>query len=188
MSFVSPPVLSVLELFNGPLAGMRFADVDAEGLASLVARVDAAGADVSAAEAKLSELQQALTVQQEALLALAHRALAYARVYAESNEELLSELNGISLPRPAKPRKASAAKSSDVSGPPGAVRAQPEASAAAELNPGAQSIEGRAIELDVESTEASAVPVAPNARKVRRGRAALSEAQPDEDARASASE
>ena len=187
MSFVPPPVLSVLELFKGPLAGMRFADVDADGLASLIARVDAAGAEATDAEAKLAELQQALAVQQDALLALAQRALAYARVFAESHEELLSELNGISLPRSGKPRKASSGKSSDAPGAPVQVQLDSEP-VLAELAFGAGSVEARAIELDSEPTNAHAVPVVPSARKSRRARAALSDAQLDEEARASASE
>lgn len=194
MSIVPPSVLSVLELFKGPLAGMRFADVDADGLSSLLASVEAAGVEVTAAEVQLAELQQALAVQQEALLALAQRALAYARVYAESHDELLNELNGISMPRPAKPRKASAPKFPDPPSAEGSVQA-PAASASAgdERAPHAAAAEGRAIEFDSgpsEASEASEAPAMPvsSARKSRRTRAAISDSQADEDTRASASE
>ena len=100
-----PAVQSVLELFQGPLANVRFADVDAAGLASLAGEVDAAAAEVEAHEATLVELKQSLAQRQEALLALAQQALAYARVYAENNDEqLLDVIGAIALPRATSPR------------------------------------------------------------------------------------
>src|SRR3954466_15377885 len=106
----SPAIQSVLDLFKGPLAKVRFADIDAAGLASLAAEVESAAGEVNEHEGKLAELRQTLTERQEALLVLAQRALAYARVYAENNDELLEELNRISLPRATKARKPSATK------------------------------------------------------------------------------
>jgi hypothetical protein len=110
MTSLSPQIQSVLELFKGPLASVRFADIDATGLANLAAEVEAVGSEAEEQEAKLAELRQDLAQKQEALLVLAQRALAYARVYAENDEPLLEELNRIALPRAAKPRKPSAAK------------------------------------------------------------------------------
>jgi hypothetical protein len=112
MTSLSPPVQSVLELFQGPLANVRFGDIDAAGLAKLAAEVEAASSEVREQENKLSELRQTLAQGQDALLALAQRALAYARVYAEDDEELLDAVNRISLPRAAKPRKAPASAKS----------------------------------------------------------------------------
>ena len=89
-----PPVQSILELFQGPLSNMRFADVDAAGLAQLAAEVEGAAAEVEAREAALVELRQNLAQRYEALLALSHQALAYARVYAENNDEQLLETIG----------------------------------------------------------------------------------------------
>ncbi len=100
----------MLELFKGPLASVRFADVDATGLANLAAEVESAADELNGHEAKLAELRHELAGRQEALLLLAQRALAYARVYAENDDALLEELNRISLPRAAKPRKPSAPK------------------------------------------------------------------------------
>ena len=128
----SPPAIqSVLELFKGPLASVRFADVDAAGLANLAAEVESAANEVNGHEAKLAQLRQELVGRQEALLLLAQRALAYARVYAENDDALLEELNRIALPRGAKARKPNATKTSsadDAAAP--ALTAQ--ASAAAE--------------------------------------------------------
>lgn len=110
----APAVQSVLELFKGPLANLRFADLDAAGLANLAAEVENAAGELNSQEAKLAELRQELAGRQEALLLLAQRALAYARVYAENDDALLEELNRISLPRAAKARKPNAAKATNV--------------------------------------------------------------------------
>jgi hypothetical protein len=105
MTSTPEAVQAVLELFKGPLADVRFADVDASGLESVTVEVERALAAVQEQEAHLAALRLTLGERQEALLSLAHRALAYARVYAESDEALSARLNAISLPRVAKPRK-----------------------------------------------------------------------------------
>lgn len=105
MSSTPDAVQAVLELFKGPLAEVRFADVDAQGLENAAALVERAAAAVQERETELAALRVSLNEQQEALLSLAQRALAYARVYAESDEALAARLSAISLPRAAKPRK-----------------------------------------------------------------------------------
>ena len=112
MTSLSPAIQSVLELFKGPLSSVRFADIDAAGLATAATEVEAAASEVESQRAALSELEQGLAQRQEALLVLAQRALAYARVYAENDEPLLEELNRISLPRAAKARKPGSARAS----------------------------------------------------------------------------
>lgn len=121
MTSLTPPIQSVLELFQGPLANVRFADIDAAGLTKLAAEVEAASAEVDQQEQKLTELRQVLAQRQEALLTLAQQALAYARVYAENDEALLEELNRIVLPRSAKPKKPSAR----ANGPRDTAQAEP---------------------------------------------------------------
>lgn len=115
MSLISQPLQAVVALFEGPLAGVRFADIDASGLSKLSSEVENAAAEVEQQEAKLGELRQSLAQRQEALLGLAQQALAYARVYAENDEELLAKLNDISLPRATKPRKAAPTKARGAS-------------------------------------------------------------------------
>jgi len=119
MTSLSAPVQAVLELFQGPLSDVRFADVDAAGLANLAAEVEGAASAVTQQEAQLSELRQTLAERQEALLLLAQRAVAYARVYAEHDEALTEKLASITLPRAGKPRRASTAKapSAEASAP-----------------------------------------------------------------------
>jgi hypothetical protein len=189
MTFVASPVLSVLELFKGPLAGMHFADVNAEGLALLAANVERAGAEVASAEAKLAELRQALATEQDALLALTQRALAYARVYAENHDELMASLDGIALPRPTKPRKASSSKPSPAEAPARGPVAAPLEPADAQAAPApiAEATEAREVELDSERNEAEAAP-SPAGRKSRRNRLAAAEAQTSVTEGAGASE
>jgi hypothetical protein len=167
MTSLSPPIQSVLELFKGPLANVRFAEIDAAGLAKLAAEVEAAGAEVSNHEEKLSELRQTLAQRQEALLTLAQQALAYARVYAENDEALLEELNRIVLPRPAKPKKPSA----KTSGTRDASRANPAAETqGAEVSEEAEAAPEASVPSEVE--EAST-------RAVRKGRGRAAQAVAD---------
>lgn len=115
---LSPAIQAVLDLFQGPLAAVRFADIDAGTLATAAEEVESASAAVAAQEAQLAKLQQGLNEQQDALLVLAQRALAYARVYAEHDEALSEQLNRISLPRAPKARKASPAKAAEAQAAP----------------------------------------------------------------------
>lgn len=107
MSSLSSPLQAVIDVFSGPLDGVRFADIDGDGLAALATEVETLNSEVELHEARLAELREALAQKQESLLALAQQALAYARIYAESDEALSATLNEIALPRAAKPRKAS---------------------------------------------------------------------------------
>lgn len=169
MSSISPALQSVLDLFKGPLNNVRFADIDAEGLAGVAAEVEAAGEEVQRQEEQLAALRQTLAQRQEALLSLAQQALAYARVYAEHDERLLDELNRIALPRAAKPRKPGAAN-----GATRASRTEPNADAAgagAALDGGEEPLEPAAAD-GCDSSEGKADGARPrNGRKVR-GRAA----------------
>jgi hypothetical protein len=103
MSTIPQPVQSVLDLFVTCLADVRFADVDAATLARAASEVEAAAERLAAAQVTLDAASSTLKDRQEALLQQAHRALAYARVYAESDEALSAQLLAISLPR--QPRR-----------------------------------------------------------------------------------
>jgi len=105
MPTLSPSIQAVLDVFQGALAEVRFADIDAGALARLAAEVETTAGEVEAQEAKLGEMRQALSQRQELLLVHAQRALAYARVYAENDLELSEKLNAISLARAVKRAK-----------------------------------------------------------------------------------
>lgn len=102
---LEPGVASVLALFDGPLAAARFPSVDRDAFAELEADVAAARAEMEAArdalvraQAVLVERERALVGQEVALLARAHRALAYARVFAVDAPELERAVSAIHLP------------------------------------------------------------------------------------------
>ena len=105
MSLISPPIQALLELFDGELRDVRFADLDSAALNALAAQVTEAAQGVAAKQAALDEAQAALQERQGSLLQQAQRALAYAKVYAESDAELGAKLDAIALPRaPRRPR------------------------------------------------------------------------------------
>jgi hypothetical protein len=103
---ISPPIQSLLELFTNSLADVRFADLDGQTLARLAAGVSTAADTVATAQATLDAAREALSERQETLLHQSQRALAYARVFAESDETRTAQLEAIALPRPARRARA----------------------------------------------------------------------------------
>jgi hypothetical protein len=108
MSAVSPSIQAVIDLFEGPLSGVRFGDVDGAALRRLAEEAEAARGVLEAHQATLNALRHAMTERQEQLVAQAQRALAYARIYAENDESLTAQLATIHLPRAPKRPKAEA--------------------------------------------------------------------------------
>ena len=106
---LSPPIQSLLELFTTSLADVRFADLDGQTLARLAAGVTAAAETVAAAQSALDAAREALIERQDTLLHQAQRALAYARVFAESDETLTAQLDAITLPRATRRTRADGA-------------------------------------------------------------------------------
>lgn len=116
MSAIPPPVQHVLELFSNDLAQVRFGDVDAQTLSKATAAVEAAAAEVATLETAFADARAKLQENQDALLQQVHRALAYARVYAESDAELSARLEAIALPRsPKRAPRAGGPESSSTS-------------------------------------------------------------------------
>lgn len=108
MDAIALPVQAILDLFANDLADIRFADVDASALEQIAVDVKAAANIVESAELALDAARAALREKQDSLLQYAQRALAYARVYAESDEAMSARLETIVLPRAARrPRAAS---------------------------------------------------------------------------------
>lgn len=99
-SAIAPPLQSLIDLFASELAQVKFPDVDLAVLNEAAAKVREKAEAVARAEAALDVARAALADSQEALLAKGHRALAYARVYAEEDEALSAKLEAVGLPRP----------------------------------------------------------------------------------------
>lgn len=109
-----PGVSALLQLFEGPLADVRFPDVDGASLLLLAEETSAATDALSAARASLAQAQSsliaaetALLTSESALVVKAQRALGYARVYAEGDAELARSLAAVELTntRPGSPSK-----------------------------------------------------------------------------------
>ena len=99
MSSIPPPVQTLLDLFRAELPEVRFGEVDARSLACAAAEVHDAAVVVASARAALGGANAALFDRQESLLQQAHRALAYARVYAEADASLSARLEALVMPR-----------------------------------------------------------------------------------------
>jgi hypothetical protein len=100
MTAISPQIQGVLDLFSSTLGDVKFGDVDACSLARAADDVQSAADVVASAQAALDAARSTLHEREETLLLHAQRALAYARVYAETDEALSAQLEAITLPRP----------------------------------------------------------------------------------------
>lgn len=96
---ISPPVQAVLELFETEFAELKFPDIDLDVLKEAAHGVQERSEAVAQAEAALQKARDLLSESQESLLHKCQRALAYARVYAEDNTELVRRLEAMNLPR-----------------------------------------------------------------------------------------
>jgi hypothetical protein len=85
-------------LFQTDLKAVHFPSVDGEVLAKAASRVQLCTQEVERAEAQLAAARAALADAEEDELGRAHRALAYARVYAEDLPELHQRLQDLVLP------------------------------------------------------------------------------------------
>ena len=82
----------LLSLFEGPLAGVRFPDVDADILSAHAKSARQAEVRVDALRAQLDEARSALEEEERKLELRLDRALAYLRIYADGNPALLEQL------------------------------------------------------------------------------------------------
>jgi hypothetical protein len=98
-SAIPAPIQTLLDLFTTSLADVRFADVDGQTLGRCAAEVESAAEAVAVAQAALDAARELLQQKHEVLLQRSQCALAYARVYAEGDDALSSQLDGVSLPR-----------------------------------------------------------------------------------------
>lgn len=96
---VAAPLREVAALFADELSDVRFPDLDATILNAAIAEVEAAVADVAQLEAAVADARRRLDERHDALVHKAARGLAYARVFADSDTELLARLDSITLPR-----------------------------------------------------------------------------------------
>lgn len=101
-------VRAVLDLFEGPLAEVRFPGIDRESLASAETHVEARRADLQRALEAVAAARESLETAQAALFDQVRRAHGYATVFADGDADLLEVLGKIDLDArelaPKKPR------------------------------------------------------------------------------------
>jgi hypothetical protein len=96
---IPAPIQTLVTLFEETLTAVNFPDVNTTVLQEASKAVVDAHTQVTRLEAELTAARAALSERQDALLGKAQRALAYARIFAEEQPELLSRLDAVSLPR-----------------------------------------------------------------------------------------
>lgn len=103
----SLPVLvrEILSVFEHDLTDVSFGDIDAGRLLSLADRVRVAGEEVESVRAQLDRAREAHDATLADLVALSEKALAYARIYAESEPELAPRLEALAPAPPQKKRR-----------------------------------------------------------------------------------
>lgn len=105
LEFASPgrpsAAREVIDLFEQHADVLRFPDVDADSLRALGDEVSEASLEVAKAEAALRAAREEQQRREQELLLQAKRAVAYARVFAEADPELMEQLSALTLARPA---------------------------------------------------------------------------------------
>ncbi|MFO0550553.1 MAG: hypothetical protein U0271_19315 [Polyangiaceae bacterium] len=82
-----------LELFRGPLRDVRFPDVDADSLEAVSTSALEAMSAVEAAERALEAARSQLAIKTREVIAKSELGLAYARIYARTDEALSRQLD-----------------------------------------------------------------------------------------------
>jgi hypothetical protein len=93
----------VLALFSDTLSDLRFPDVDGDRLELAASELEQAQDEVESAEAALEAARAKRDEANHALEALARKALAYARVFADSDPELAAKVEAIGGARSSAP-------------------------------------------------------------------------------------
>ena len=99
---IPEPVQQLLTLFEEHLNSISFPDVSLEIIKSLAEKVESAQKEVEEAQKHLETAQEALSASSDELLQKCMRGLAYAKVYADGQEELSEKLQAIHFGKPTR--------------------------------------------------------------------------------------
>lgn len=112
-----PPALrELVAIFEGPLSEVRFPGVDSKVLTELAAQADRETVRVEELRAQLDSAHSGLIDVKARLQRAAEQGLAYAKVFAAGDAELLARLAEVNLGGEPKRRKARAAGSEEATG------------------------------------------------------------------------
>jgi hypothetical protein len=120
---VPPLAHAILELYRGPLAEVRFPDLDRDVLDVATDELLAAQRDLEAAERALDAARSVVEARTAALMGKVQRGLSYARIFAEDQPELRDQLASLaSAPRRAEPQREESANAPKKRGRPRKIR------------------------------------------------------------------
>ena len=91
------PLRDLLAIFREQLPDIRFGNIDKASLEEAASRVEEAAQQAADAQAALDTARADLASSQQALLITAQRALAYARIYAETSPQLFARLQTVNF-------------------------------------------------------------------------------------------
>ena len=94
---IPAPLRDLLSVFAEQLQEIRFGDLDQATLQEAAAHVVALADKAAVAEAALEAARADLAAAQQTLCGIGNRALAYAKIYAETSPDLLFRLQTISI-------------------------------------------------------------------------------------------
>ncbi len=105
---VNEPVLELLAVFKEKLSSIIFPDVSLAILEGLIGKVHTSAEKLEDVQKQVELAQQALNASSEELQQKCVKALAYAKVFAEGQDDLTERLAAINLGRPARTQKRAA--------------------------------------------------------------------------------
>ena len=94
---IPAPLKQVVELFNGDLADVSFPNVDRFALEDLQMEANACHEELVEARAMMESAQQTFEAAVDRLRQRAIKGIAYARIFADGNAELIDQLDGLLL-------------------------------------------------------------------------------------------
>jgi hypothetical protein len=115
---LSPAIRELLSVFEGELAEVSFPNVSAKILKDLASQVAEESQRVETLRQQLDEAQTTLTEAQQKLVRTAELGLAYARVYAAEDADLLDRLSTLQVGPNEPPKR----RKLEVAAPEGTVR------------------------------------------------------------------
>ncbi len=99
------PVKRVMEIFERRDDALRFPGIDAATLAARAEGIERLSQAVTEATLQLEAAERAKQAEEQELAELARRAYAYAKVYAEGDDELKRELESVDFELETRPRR-----------------------------------------------------------------------------------
>lgn len=111
---IPAPVQEFYELYKQNFSSVSFPDINLEILDKLISDVQEKLNALEEARALLETAQQDLETSQNELFQKSMRALAYAKIYAEDQEELFKQLSNINLAKNSRSSRKSSSEPGEV--------------------------------------------------------------------------